>query len=91
MYRGSTGYLFKVFISTAHISSNESHFFPAGFLDHTWSIKLGMVCFYMLCSLLNILAHHLWVQFSKSTLFLRIWQAPSSPQTPYQALYAMYK
>ena len=29
-----------------------------------------LVCFHMLCSLLNVLAHHLWVQFSKSTLFL---------------------
>ena len=31
-----------------------------------------MVCFHMLCSLLNVLAHHLWVQFSKSTLFLAV-------------------
>ena len=30
-----------------------------------------MVCFHMLCSLLNVLAHHLWMQFSKSTLFHR--------------------
>ena len=28
-----------------------------------------LVCFCMLCSLLNVLEHHLWVQFSKSTLF----------------------
>ena len=44
--------------------------FPAGFLTHTRSVKFGMVCFHMLCSLLNVLAHHLWVQFSKSTLFI---------------------
>ena len=31
--------------------------FLAGFLDHTRSVKLGMVCFHMLCSLLNVLAH----------------------------------
>ena len=42
--------------------------FPAGFLNHTRSVKLGMVCFHMVCSLLNVLAHHLWMQFSKSTL-----------------------
>ena len=60
--------LHQVTISTAHTSSNGSHFFQAGFLDHTMSVKLGTVCFYMLCSLLNILAHHLWVQFLKSTL-----------------------
>ena len=27
------------------------------------------VCFCMLCSLLKVLVHHLWVQFSQSTLF----------------------
>ena len=41
--------------------------------DHIRSVKLCMVCFHMLCSLLNLQAHHLWVQFSKSTLF---WQIP---------------
>ena len=69
MHRDTTGYLFGVTIFSAHISSNGSHFSPAGFLDHTRSVKLGMGCFYMLCSLLNVLGHHLWVQFSKSTLF----------------------
>ena len=73
MHRVTTGYLFRVNISTAHISSNGSHFFPAGFLDHKRSVKLGIVCFYMLCSLLNVLAHHLWVQFSKSTLLTLGW------------------
>ena len=68
MHRVTTEYLFKVTITTAHISSNGSHFSPAGFWDHTTSVKLCMVCFYVLCSLLNVLAHHLWVQFSKSTL-----------------------
>ena len=28
-----------------------------------------LVCFCMLCSLLDILAHHVWMHFSKSTLF----------------------
>ena len=38
--------------------------------DHIRSVKLDMVCFHMFCSLLNVLVYHLWVQFSKSTLFL---------------------
>ena len=37
--------------------------------DHIRSVKLSTVCFHMLSSLLNVLAYHLWVQFSKSTLF----------------------
>ena len=66
MHWDTTGYLFKVTIYSAHISSNESHFLPA---DHIRSVKLGMVCFHILWSLLNVLAHHLWVQIWKSTLF----------------------
>ena len=27
-------------------------------------------CLYMICSLLDVLAHHVWVHFSKSTLLL---------------------
>ena len=38
--------------------------------NHIRSVKLVTVCFHMLCRLLNVLEHHLWVQFSKSTLFI---------------------
>ena len=31
-----------------------------------------LFCFHMLCSLLNVLAHHFWVKFSKSTLFSKL-------------------
>ena len=76
MHRVTKGYLFKFTINTAHISSNKSHFLLAGFLDY-WPYKVskfGTVCLHMLCSLQNVLAHHLWVQFLKSTLFnTKIW------------------
>ena len=42
MHRVTTGYLFKVTISTAHISSNGSHFFPAGFLEY-WPYKVSKI------------------------------------------------
>ena len=70
MHRVTTGYLFKVFYCTYKLKWKP--LFPAGFLDYTRSVKLRTVCFYMLCSLLNVLAYHLWVQFSKSTLFQMI-------------------
>ena len=38
--------------------------------NHIGLVKLVTVCFHMLCSLLNILMLHLWVQFEKS-FFLR--------------------
>ena len=31
-------------------------------------VKLCMVCFHMLCSLLNVLVRHLWLKFLNSTL-----------------------
>ena len=34
MHRVTTGYLFKVTIYTAHISSNGNHFWPASFLEY---------------------------------------------------------
>ena len=40
--------------------------------DPIRSVKFGTVCLHMLCSLLNVLAHHYWVQFSKSTLFMQV-------------------
>ena len=42
----------------------------SGSTDHKRSVKLVTVCFHMLYSLPNVIAHHLWVQFLKSTLFL---------------------
>ena len=66
MNRVTTGYLFKVTIYTVHMSSNGSHIcqLVSWSTDHTRSVKLGTECFHML----NVVAHHLWVQFSKSTL-----------------------
>ena len=42
MHWVTTGYLFKVTIYTAHISSNGSHFLPAGFLEY-WSYKVSKI------------------------------------------------
>ena len=42
MHWVTTGYLFKVAIYTAHISSNGSHFFPAGFLEY-WPYKVSKI------------------------------------------------
>ena len=67
MHRVTTGYLFKVTISNEHISSNGSHL-SGWFLGPYKVSKVVNGLFYILCSLLNVLAHHLWVQFLKSTL-----------------------
>ena len=46
--------------------------------EKLYSVKPSALCmigFHMICSLLNILSHHLWVQISKSTLlYLEHWE-----------------
>ena len=42
MHRVNTGYLFKVTIYRAKVSSNTSHFLPAGFLEY-WPYKVSKI------------------------------------------------
>ena len=42
MHQVTTGYLFKVTIYTALITSNESHFFPTGYLEY-WKYKVSKI------------------------------------------------
>ena len=68
MHRVTTGYLFKVTMYTAQIEATFC-WLVSWSTNRIRSVKLEMACFHMLCILLNVLAHLLWVQFSKSTLF----------------------
>ena len=66
-----TGLLQGICLSLLFVQHlNESRLLPAGVLEY-WPYKVSklcMVCFCLLCSLLNVRAYHLWVQFCKSTL-----------------------
>ena len=56
MHRVTTGYLFKVTIYTAHISSNGSHFLPAGFLEY-WPYKVSKIGYGLLSYALQPAQH----------------------------------